>query len=150
MPEIDWQGHVAPPLTAKRPEDMVGQILGTYEILSIIGMGGMGAVFKARHLLLGHEFALKVLLPDRYLSDSTVRRFQEEAKAMIKLNSPYVVLLREFGISENGLPYMVADLCEGETLSAILQSQGHLAPEKVAGIGVDICLGLEEASHCAS
>lgn len=124
---------------------LVGQVIGGYRLLSIIGYGGMGTVFKARHLLLGHEVAFKLLSPDRFLDDESIRRFRQEASMLERLQSPHIVAFREFNLHTDGRPYLVAELASGVTLAEKLSTSGRLSRRLAARIGVDICEGLAAA-----
>ncbi len=96
-----------------------GTRLGRYEVLSPLGAGGMGEVFRARDTKLGRDVALKVL-PDRFSGDPRMlARFESEAKAVAALSHPNILALFDVG-EENGVPFAVAELLEGETLRALL------------------------------
>lgn len=90
-----------------------GVALGPYEILSRIGAGGMGEVWRARDKRIGRDVAVKVL-PDEF-DDEAVKRFEREARAAGSLNHPGLVTIFDVG-THDGLPYIVMELLEGETL----------------------------------
>src|SRR5450759_2474956 len=105
-----------------------GSRLGPYEVLSPIGAGGMGEVYRARDSRLLREVAIKVL-PASFSNDSDrLRRFEQEAKAAGLLNHPNITAVYDIG-SHEGAPYVVQELLEGETLRAAL-SGGRLSPRK--------------------
>src|SRR5438105_3651114 len=92
-----------------------GVTLGPYEVLTHIGAGGMGDVWRARDKRIGRDVAVKVL-PDSYASgDDRVRRFEQEARAAGALNHPGLVTIFDVGTFE-GSPYIVMEMLEGETL----------------------------------
>ena len=93
----------------------IGTKLGPYEIVELIGAGGMGEVYRARDPRLGRDVALKVL-PESFARDAErMRRFEQEARAIAALNHPHVVAVFDTGTHE-GVPYLVSELLEGETL----------------------------------
>src|SRR5215475_10131723 len=92
-----------------------GTALGPYEIVSPLGSGGMGEVYKARDPRLDRYVAVKVL-PDAFASDPDRRaRFEREARAAAALSHPNIVAIFDAGV-ENGIAYAVTELLEGETL----------------------------------
>src|SRR6202171_5447997 len=92
-----------------------GTRLGPYEVMSPVGAGGMGEVYRARDARLNREVAIKVL-PAAFARDpERLRRFQQEAQAVAALNYPNILAVHDFGDHE-GSPYLVTELLEGETL----------------------------------
>jgi hypothetical protein len=120
-----------------------GTKLDEYEILGLLGSGGMGEVFRARDSVLRREVAIKVL--PSYVSDDPdrLRRFEREAQATAALNHPNILAVHRFGVFE-GAPYLVAELLEGSTLREVLR-HGALSPRKVIDYGVQIAHGLAAA-----
>ncbi len=105
-----------------------GTRLGPYEILSPLGAGGMGEVYRARDSRLSREVAIKVL-PASFSNDADrLRRFEQEAKAAGILNHPNITAVYDIG-SHEGAPYVVSELLEGETLRAVLAG-GRVSPRK--------------------
>src|SRR5579872_6290538 len=96
-----------------------GTKLGPYEIVALIGAGGMGEVYRARDARLGRDVALK-LLPASFASDAErLRRFEQEARAVAALSHPNILAIYDIGQYE-GAPYLVSELLEGESLRAVL------------------------------
>src|SRR6058998_1153648 len=92
-----------------------GMRLGRYEILSPLGAGGMGEVYRARDARLGRDVAVKVL-PSSFSADpDRLRRFEQEACAAGALNHPNILSIYDIG-THDGSPYVVSELLEGETL----------------------------------
>ena len=89
--------------------------LGPYELLAIIGAGGMGEVYRARDTRLGRDVAVKVLPEVVSLDTDRLRRFQQEARAAGMLNHPNILAIYDVG-TQDGLPYLVSELLHGETL----------------------------------
>src|SRR5262247_3132959 len=102
----------------------IGARFDRYEILSLLGAGGMGEVYLARDSRLNRKVAVKVL-PDIFARDQErMRRFEQEARATSALNHPNILTIFDTGLHE-GAPYLVAELLEGEELRAQLK-QGAL------------------------
>ncbi|MGE5834042.1 MAG: serine/threonine-protein kinase, partial [Acidobacteriota bacterium] len=120
-----------------------GTKLGPYEILSAIGAGGMGEVYRARDPRIGRDVAIKVLPRDVAADPDRLRRFEQEVRAIGTLNHPNLLSLYDVGTSEAG-PFLVSELLEGETLRARLTA-GPLPLRKIIDWGVQICHGLEAA-----
>src|SRR5574340_486448 len=92
-----------------------GTKLGPYEILSPLGAGGMGEVYRARDTRLGRDVAIKVL-PERYARDPQFQqRFEREARAVSSLQHPHICVLHDIGHDETAGEFLVMELLEGET-----------------------------------
>lgn len=117
--------------------------LGPYEILSPLGAGGMGEVYKARDTRLGREVAIKVLPPGVATDPERLRRFEQEARAAAALNHPNILVLHDLG-THDGAPYIVTELLEGESLRQRLRG-GPIATTKAVDMSVQIAQGLAAA-----
>ena len=120
-----------------------GTRLGPYEILSPIGAGGMGEVYRARDPRLGRDVAIKVLPASYSEDDDRLRRFEQEARAAGALHHPNITAVFDIGQHEGG-PFIVQELLEGETLRATLAS-GRLSPRRAVDYGIDLARGLAAA-----
>ena len=117
--------------------------MGPYEVLSPLGAGGMGEVYRARDTRLGREVAVKVL-PETLARDAErVRRFESEARAASALADPHVVTVFDVGEQE-GIPWIATELVEGVDLRHLLDS-GPLPLAKAVDLGVQIAEGLAAA-----
>jgi tRNA A-37 threonylcarbamoyl transferase component Bud32/Tol biopolymer transport system component len=120
-----------------------GARLGPFEIVSLLGAGGMGEVYRARDPRLGREVAVKVL-PRAWALDAERRqRFEAEARAAGAINHPNIVTLHDVGFAD-GAPYLVTEILEGETLRAVIE-RGALPPERAAEIVTQVANGLAAA-----
>ncbi|HEX2121268.1 MAG TPA: protein kinase, partial [Thermoanaerobaculia bacterium] len=120
-----------------------GKRLGPYEIVSRIGAGGMGEVFKARDTRLDRSVAVKVL-PSEFARSADVKlRFEREAKTISQFAHPHICTLYDIG-SEDGVDYLVMEYLEGETLADRLE-KGPLAIDQVLRYGIEIAGALERA-----
>jgi eukaryotic-like serine/threonine-protein kinase len=120
-----------------------GRRIGPYEVVSPVGAGGMGEVYRARDSRLHRDVALKVLPADRSGDPDRLRRFEREARAVAALNHPNILAVFDVG-SEEGTPYVVFELLEGQTLRRRLE-RGPLPPRKAIEHAVQICRGLAAA-----
>src|SRR6266540_4250993 len=92
-----------------------GRQLGPYEILGPLGAGGMGEVYRARDPRIRREVAIKVLPAEIAQDPDSLKRFEREARAVGALNHPNILTVHDLG-SEDGLPFLVTELLEGETV----------------------------------
>jgi len=105
-----------------RPSSATGSIIGSYEVLSILGKGGMGVVYKARHRTLHRLVALKMIQSGFQGGSNAVQRFLKEAQAVAALQHPGIIQIFEIGEHE-GLPFFCLEYVEGEDLLSSLKSQ---------------------------
>jgi eukaryotic-like serine/threonine-protein kinase len=110
---------------------LVGRRLGSYEILSAVGAGGMGEIYRARDLKLGREVAIKVL-PEELASDPDhLRRFEREARTASSLNHPNIVTIHDID-EQDGIRYIAMELVEGSTLRELLRDAPLSTPRLLA------------------
>lgn len=125
--------------------------LGSYHLLSLIGKGGMGEVWRGRHRMLARDAAIKVIRADmvttgrRYDSEVVRKRFEQEAHAIASLRSPHTVHLYDFGVSEDGSPYYAMELLDGISLQVLVNKFGPQPVSRVVHILRQVCDSLEEA-----
>ena len=120
-----------------------GTKLGPYEIVSALGAGGMGEVYRARDSRLDRTVAIKVL-PSHHSSDSALRqRFEREARTISQFSHPNICTLHDIG-THDGLDYLVMEYIEGETLEQRL-SKGPIAPPQALAYGIQVADALDKA-----
>ena len=129
---------IAPPMNLTS-----GTKLGPYEIVNLLGAGGMGEVYRARDSRLKREVAIKVLPKALSLDAERLRRFEQEALATAALNHPNILAVFDIGTNQ-GSPYVVSELLEGETLRDRLRS-GAIALRKTLDYALQIAHGLAAA-----
>ncbi|HEX8812348.1 MAG TPA: protein kinase, partial [Terracidiphilus sp.] len=120
-----------------------GTKLGPYEVVSPLGAGGMGEVYRARDTRLDRTVAVKILPEHLSSNPEAKQRFEREARAISSLNHPNICTLYDVG-HQDGIDYLVMEYLEGETLADRLV-KGPLPPEQVWKCGIEICEGLEKA-----
>ncbi len=117
---------------------------GRFEILEQLGKGGMGSVYRARHVVLKRDFALK-LLHRRGLADAGRKRFEREAFAAARLEHPNCVAVTDFGTLDDGSLFLAMELVDGDPLSAVLERDGRMPPQRALHVMRHILTGLGHA-----
>ena len=126
-------------------ETLIGRTFnGSYRILSVLGQGTMGIVYKASHNTIQRTTAIKIL-SGRFEGLGERLRFEREAQAMNLLDHPNLIKIHDFGITEHNVPFIIMEFVEGKPLSELLSTQGTLPPKQALPIFIDICKGLEHA-----
>jgi serine/threonine-protein kinase len=128
----------------------VGTLLaGRYQILRVLGTGGMGSVYEAKHTTTGKRVAIKVLAPHLSKDLKLVARFRREAMAASRLEHENCVRVDDFGEDGAGTFYIAMELVDGRGLGDELRAGGPMPPARVARIGVQLLKALD-AAHAAS
>ena len=129
-----------------RPHDpRIGLILDSkYQLLTHLGEGGMGSVYRARRLHIGDDVAVKLLSRDLIRDRNAVERFRREARSAAMISHPNVVSIHDFSAAadQNSEAYIVMELVRGESLRKVLEHEGPLSPERAVGLLRDICAGV--------
>jgi serine/threonine protein kinase len=123
------------------PPEELGRLLPEYEVFSLLGRGGMGAVYSALERSLDRPVAIKVLPIELGTTPGFSDRFCREARALAKLNHPHVVRLHRFGRTQAGHLYFTMDLVEGTTLESLISGTG-MNLERVLKLAGEICSAL--------
>jgi len=130
--------------TSRDLSALVGTVLdGTYRLDQLIGEGGMGAVFRGRHVIMMRDVAIKVLHPDFNRDPELVRRFDREAQSAARLDHPNCIHVSAYGTTEDGMRYLVMQLLEGVELADLLTEP--TAPKRAVEWSIQILRGLEHA-----
>ncbi|MFO0613655.1 MAG: serine/threonine-protein kinase [Polyangiaceae bacterium] len=124
-----------------------GTVIGNrYAITRLLGEGGMGAVYEARHLGTGRKVALKVISSELSANASVVARLEAEAQAAGSIDSEHITQVVDVGRDEaTDTPYLVMELLDGEDLGELLARLGPLDPTLVTRVAIQIAMGLEAA-----
>jgi TolA-binding protein len=127
LPEFEAKTELA--------DQMVGTVLaGRFKILSKLGQGGMGAVYKAEQVRMGRTCAVKVIPEEMASNRDAIERFDREARMSALINDPHAVTVYDFGETENGMYFLAMEYVEGETLSSLLRREGILPLSRTIGI----------------
>jgi hypothetical protein len=123
-----------------------GTTLGSYELVGLLGRGAMGSVFRARHVRLGREVAIKVLNPEFVQQPDVVQRFFREAKVVNEIDHDHIVEVTDF-VEAPGLAYLVMELLEGVSLRELSRARGSKYPpvKRIVAILAQVCDALEAA-----
>src|SRR5687768_4372695 len=110
-----------------------GTLVGNnVRLVRVLGQGGMGSIWVADHLTLHTQVAVKFMSPEIAKNAEAATRFTREASAAAQIKSPHVVQTFDHGLTEEGIPYIVMELLEGEDLAHRIQRKGKLPPPEVA------------------
>ncbi|HLM57815.1 MAG TPA: bifunctional serine/threonine-protein kinase/formylglycine-generating enzyme family protein [Pyrinomonadaceae bacterium] len=119
---------------------------GRYLLEQKLGQGGMGMVFKARHVFLKTQHAVKIILPDLVGNDpSLTTRFRQEAMAAAAIRHPNTVSVTDYGVREGTMPFLVMEYIEGRSLHDLLVEQRRLPPRVAVEIMLAVCAGVRAA-----
>lgn len=116
-----------------------------YEIEAKLGAGGMCDVYRARHIHIGKEVAVKMLRPELAADPKVVERFEREARAASLVRHPNAINIMDYGVAAGNTPFLVMELVEGATVRELLKRYGAMTVERVAGIVNQACAALEAA-----
>jgi serine/threonine-protein kinase len=151
-PEPVWRMSLHPESVAleddaAQPGGFLGRVIDDkYRVEELIGVGGMGAVYRAEHLRLARKVAIKVLLRGHRTGSTAEQRFMREAKIASALRHRNIVSILDLGVLKEGTPYQVMELLEGRSLGQQLRQEGALDVEAALRVGIDI-LSAVGAAH---
>ena len=134
---------------AQQPDDpMVGRTLpGGYVILELVGIGGMGRVYRAEQTTLGRTVAVKIIHPHLVGEENAAARFITEARAASRLNHPNSVAVIDFGKTDDGQLYLVMEFLRGKDLARVQYEEGPLSFRRICNILKQTLAALSEAHH---
>ncbi len=148
MNQFDQSDSAAgtPPSDDNAIDPLIGRTLeGKYRLDAKLGAGGMGAVYRTTRLMIGDTVAVKILHAQRVSDPQAIERFRREAQAAARLKHQNAVAIYDFGVSNEGLVYLVMELAEGQSLRDMIKQQGHVTPSAAAEIMNQVCAALDEA-----
>ncbi|MES1207003.1 MAG: serine/threonine-protein kinase, partial [Pseudomonadota bacterium] len=127
----------------------VGEIVGgKYRIVRLLAKGGMGVVYEAQHTVVRRRFAIKFLRRELAERRDILTRFQREAEAAGALENENVTAAVDFGVAEDGTPYILMEYLVGESLAALMERQGRLPVARATDLVIQACAGVA-AAHAA-
>jgi serine/threonine-protein kinase len=128
----------------RRPEERIGELLGNYKILDLLGRGGMGCVYQAEHVKLGRRVALKLLRDDHAQRRDAVARFFQEARSVNRIRHRNIVDVTDFVELDDGPTFLVMELLTGTSMGRLMRS-GQLEAPRALALLIQICDGLAAA-----
>lgn len=127
-------------------DPLSGQLVAEkYQVFGPIDAGGWSIVYRARHVQLGKDVALKILHSHLRFNEDKVKRFQQEAEAASKLNHPNIVSIFDYGVLDNQQPYLVMELVEGASMAELLLSGGPMEPSRAIPLFMQAAAALATA-----
>jgi len=130
----------------KSAPSLIGRVIDRkYRLDAKIGFGGMGNVYRASRLLIGDQVAIKILHAAHVSDPQAGERFRREAQAAARLKHSNAVSIYDFGVTSEGVVYLVMELVDGQNLRQIIKQQGSLAPATVSEITNQVCSALQVA-----
>ncbi len=136
----------APASAAEPVDDLLGVTLGErYQVTAKLGQGGMGAVYEAKHTVIGKRVALKVLLDKHAEKDQSVARLKQEARLASSIGHENIIDITDFGTTDTGRTFVVMEYLDGESLGSVIASKGRLGSQRAIRIGKQIASALGAA-----
>src|SRR5215813_2140718 len=127
-------------------DSLIGETLaGKYKIEERLSVGGMGAVYRGTHILMGKTVAIKVLRPSLAADEKIVARFSREARAASRISHPHALSVTDFGEDENGTVFLVMEYLNGRTLKQVIRGDGPLTLQRAVEITRQVADALNAA-----
>ncbi len=127
-------------------DTMIGTVLdGRYRLDKLIGEGGMGDVYRATHVHIDTEFAVKLLKPEFVANQTAIKRFQLEAKAAGRIHHPNAVKVTDFGVTPERIVYLVMELVQGKSLRSLMRMSGKFDYLRAVNIVRQVCAAVDAA-----
>jgi eukaryotic-like serine/threonine-protein kinase len=132
--------------TGGEEDRFIGKILeGKYLLESLVGRGGMGNVYRARHLQMETHVAVKILHASLVSDSVAVERFRREAKTALNVNHPNIIQIMDFGVTEEHIVFIVMELLQGISLQKIIEQEGKIALDRAVWIFKHVCAAVGTA-----
>jgi eukaryotic-like serine/threonine-protein kinase len=129
-----------------QPESLIGIVLdGRYRLDGLIGTGGMGDVYRATHVHLDTEFAVKLLKPELVANQTAIKRFRLEAKAAGRIHHPNAIKVTDFGVTPERIVYLVMEIVDGQSVRDLIHHEGAIDHVRTINIVRQVCSAVEAA-----
>jgi predicted Ser/Thr protein kinase len=134
------------PPSVPPPDPLIGRTLdGRYRIEAVLGEGGMGLVYRAKHAVLGKPLAIKVLRPEVSRDTEVMSRFQQEAQSASAIGNQHIIDISDFGTLPDSSTYFVMEFLDGVSLTKAIEQQTPMTPQRVVHIAKQLCEALGAA-----
>jgi len=138
--------RLVPPEEPEAPDPWIGKTLdGRYLIEDMLGKGGMGLVYKAKHAILGKRLAVKVLKEEVSRDEKVMARFRREAQSASAIGSPHICDVSDFGTMPDGSTYFVMEFLDGPSLATAMETERPMSTQRVCDISAQLCDALGAA-----
>jgi hypothetical protein len=129
------------------PQDpLVGRTIdGRYEVERVLGEGGMGLVYRGRHIVLNKALAIKVLRPEVSRDEEIIGRFRQEAQSASSIGNQHIIDISDFGTLPDGSTYFIMEMLEGQDLTKLIETASPLSPKRIVHIAKQLCDALSAA-----
>jgi serine/threonine-protein kinase len=133
-------------IEGEQGDPLVGQTIdGRYRVEGVLGEGGMGLVYRSKHIVLGKPLAIKVLRPDVSRDEEIITRFRQEAQSASSIGNQHIIDISDFGTLPDGATYFVMEFLDGSDLTKVIENQQPIAPARVIHIAKQLCAALGAA-----
>jgi tetratricopeptide (TPR) repeat protein/tRNA A-37 threonylcarbamoyl transferase component Bud32 len=133
-------------VTEPQEDKVVGTVVaGRFEVIRVLGQGGMGTVYEARQVAMNRRVALKLIHAHVVQSQAGVERFEREMQATARIRHPNTIQVYDYGQTEDGRLYLAMEFLEGKALAEVIRDEGPLAFERVVHIGTQVARALHAA-----
>ena len=130
----------------EQEDKLVGTTIdGRYEVENVLGEGGMGLVYKARHIVLNKPLAIKVLRPDVSRDEEIITRFRQEAQSASAIGNQHIIDISDFGTLPDNSTYFVMEFLDGVDLTGAIENKGRMEPVRVVHVAKQLCQALGAA-----
>ena len=148
--DVSAEDPAVPEPMAQAPEapvdPLVGKTIdGRYHVEGVLGQGGMGVVYGAKHVVLGKALAIKVLKADVSRDREIIARFRQEAQSASGIGSQHIIDISDFGRLPDGSTYFVMEMLDGRELTKVIEDDRPIPPERVVSVAKQLCDALGAA-----
>ncbi|MBK6683774.1 MAG: serine/threonine protein kinase [Deltaproteobacteria bacterium] len=133
------------PASGEEPDPLIGSVLHGYRLTGVLGRGALARVYRAEHLVLAREYAVKILYGRAADNERSQKRLEREAVTLSRLLHPNIVQVVDFGFTADDRPFLTMELLEGRTISQTVKTEGALSGERTAAIARQIAAALDHA-----